>query len=213
MNNITLHGTLTNIQSSHNIDDIQYDSALLIVPRPKQQKEDIINIRFKKFSLPFEYREHSEVNIDLTGQVRSYSTKKPDGKNKVELYVFTYFDLPEQPLTIDAEHPVYNEVILDGRICKIEELRTTSTGKHNIHLILANNLIVSNGAKKLNSYIPCIAWGAVAKKLSKLSVNTPIQIEGELHSREYIKHLGGNEKEIRVAHECWIKDFKVLENI
>ena len=124
-----------------------------------------------------------------------------------------YFDLPEEPLTISCEAPTYNSVELDGRICKIDALRTTNTGKNNIHLILANNLIVSNGDKKLNSYIPCIAWGNTARQLSKLTVNTPIQIVGELHSREYIKHLDNNDIEIRVAHECLITDFKVLENI
>ena len=213
MNTIELHGHLTNIECSHNIDNIQYDRATLIVPRPKQQTDDIINLRFKKFTLPFEYRDITNVEIDLVGQLRSYSQRTANGKNKVELYVFTYFDLPENPLTNDCENPIYNHVELDGRICKIDTLRTTNTGKNNIHLILANNLIVSNGDKKLNSYVPCIAWGNIAKQLSKLTVNTPIQITGELHSREYIKHLDNNDSEIRVAHECLITDFKVLENI
>lgn len=211
MNNIRLHGTLTNIQSSHNIDDIQYDRATLIVPRPKQQTDDIINLRFKKFTLPFEYKDITNVEIDLIGQLRSYSQRTASGKNKVELYVFTYFDLPAEEF--NPINSVYNHVELDGRICKIDSLRTTNTGKNNIHLILANNLIVSNGDKKLNSYVPCIAWGNIAKQLSNLTVNTPIQITGELHSREYIKHLDNNDSEIRVAHECLITDFKVLENI
>lgn len=213
MNNITLHGTLTNIQTSHFIDDIQYDKATLIVPRKKQNKEDVINVRFKHFSLPREYT--TDTIIDIEGQVRSYSQKKPDGSNKVELYVFTYFDTPKLN-TVDTTDELYdktNTLQLDGRICKIDILRETSTGKHNIHLILANNLIVSNGSKKLNSYIPCIAWGTTAKKLSKLGVNTPIQITGELHSREYIKYFPNGEKEIRVAHECLITDFIVLETL
>lgn len=214
MNNIKLHGTLTNIQTSHTIDDIQYDKATLLVPRYKQNKEDVINIRFKHFSLPLEYQQYPTdcCQIDLVGQVRSYSQKKQDGSNKVELYVFTYFDLPERT-DEDIDYTVTNQLLLDGRICKIDDLRETSTGKHNIHLILANNIIVSNGLKKLNSYIPCIAWGTVAKRLSKLSVNTPISIDGELHSREYIKHFSDGSSEIRVAHECLIRDFTILETI
>ena len=47
-------------------------------------------------------------------------------KNKVDLYVFTYFDTPELD-TNDQE--VINEFELDGRICKIDTLRTTSDGK------------------------------------------------------------------------------------
>ena len=83
-------------------------------------------------------------------------------------------------------------------------------GKKNIHFILANNLIVSEGTKKLNSYIPCIAWGPVAERLSTLTVNTKLKLRGELHSREYKKTLPDGSFEFRVAHECLVKDFEIL---
>ena len=98
----------------------------------------------------------------------------------------------------------------DGRVCKIEELRQTRSGRNNIHLIVANNLIVSEGSKKLNSYIPCIGWGDVAVELSKLKVNTPIKIYGALHSREYRKTFEDGSFEIRVAHECVIDSFELI---
>ena len=158
-------------------------------------REDLINIRFKKFSNP--YNEGQE--ISLSGNLRSYSSKLENGKNKVDLYVFTYFDLPSLN---DNDQEDINSVEIDGRICKIEELRTTRNGKRNVHFILANNLIVSEGTKKLNSYIPCIAWGALADEISSLTVNTQIKLKGELHSREYQKVLPNGESEIRVAHEC-----------
>lgn len=202
MNNIVLKGLLTNIQPSHEINNIEFCKANLLVNRV-DGKEDLINLRFKKFSNP--YQENQE--ITLSGNVRSYSTKLENGKNKVDLYVFTYFDQP--PLNADCQEDI-NLLTIDGRICKIEDLRTTRSGKHNVHLILANNLIVSDGAKKLNSYIPCIAWGNEAIALSTLPINTQLKIVGELHSREYKKTLEDGSFEIRVAHECVIKSFEIL---
>lgn len=202
MNDIRLKGILKNIQSSHTIQGIEFDKATLIVPRDNG-KEDAINIRFKKYSNP--YQEDQEISI--YGNVRSYSTKVDDGKNKVELYVFTYFDLPDLD---DNDQEYGNNFEVDGRICKIEAPRKTKDGKTNIHLILANNLIVSDGTKRLNSYIPCIAWGSIAKQLSNCSVNDKIKVRGELHSREYKKTLEDGSFEFRVAHECVISEVELV---
>ena len=200
MNTIKLKGILTNISSSHEIGGVEFCKANLLVKRV-DGREDLINIRFKKFSNP--YDEGQE--ISLSGNLRSYSSKLENGKNKVDLYVFTYFDLPS--LNANDQEDI-NAVEIDGRICKIEELRTTRNGKRNVHFILANNLIVSEGTKKLNSYIPCIAWGALADEISSLTVNTQIKLKGELHSREYQKVLPNGESEIRVAHECVVTSVK-----
>lgn len=202
MNTIKLKGILKNIEFSHMIQDIEFNKAQIVVKRDNG-KEDCLNLRFKKYSNPYE----EDREISLSGNIRSYSTKLEDGRNKVDLYVFTYFDIPE-PNENDEEE--INSVLVDGRICKIEALRTTKTGKHNVHFILANNLIVSDGSKKLNSYIPCIAWGKEADFISTLPIDTKIQIHGELHSREYKKTLDNGEFEFRVAHECVVKDYELL---
>jgi primosomal replication protein N len=198
MNKITLNGQIRNIQPSHNIKNIEYEQADIVSTRDNG-KEDIISIKYKKYSN--KYKDGDK--IDLTGNVRSYSQKLPDGKNKVSLYVFTYFDIPEELKT--------NHLELDGRICKIEPIRTTKSGKQNIHFLLANNLIIEETNQKLNSYLPCIAWGTVAKALSKLKVNDKIVITGELHSREYKKMLNETEFEYRVCHECYVQSFEVIE--
>lgn len=202
MNNIRLKGIITNIEPSHVIQGIEFNRANLIVHR-EDGKEDSLNIRFKKFSNPYENNQE----IALSGNVRSYSSKLEDGKNKVELYVFTYFDQPELN---EYDQEETNRLDIDGRICKIDPLKITRNGKKNVHFILANNLIVSDGTKKLNSYIPCIAWGPVAEQLAELSVNTQLKVVGELHSREYKKHLPDGTFEFRVAHECVVKEFEVV---
>lgn len=200
MNDIILKGHIKDIEHSHDIEDIEFSKAKLIVKR-STGAEDIINLRFKSFSNS--YRENDL--IEIKGNIRSYSYKVDENNNKVIIYVFTYFD------KIEDEIDQNNYGQLDGRICKINSLRTTRTGKHNIHFILANNIISGNNAKRLNSYIPCIAWGKTAKKLSELDVNTKLKVTGELHSREHKKiHDDGN-VEIRVAHEFLVTDYEVLD--
>ena len=104
----------------------------------------MINLKFKRFSNP--YKENDE--IELIGNVRTYS-QKFENKNKVDVYVFTYFDKP------DEEVESANYVELDGRICKKGELRKTQTGKDVLDFIVANNL--KSETQSLNCYIPCVA--------------------------------------------------------
>lgn len=127
-----------------------------------------------------------------------------EDKNKVNIYVYTYFDVPDENQQYD------NVFVISGRICKLEPMRILENDKNNIHFILANN-IITNGVK-LNSYLPCIAWGKCAKQISKLKKNDNIIITGELRSREYKKPLEDNQFEIRVAHELLVTDFKVLND-
>lgn len=202
MNKIILKGIIRNIQYSHNIGDIEYNKADLIVSR--DGREDILSLRFKKFSN--HYTEGQE--IELVGNIRSYSQKLDDGKNKITLYVFTYFDIPE---VNENDEEIINEFNIDGRICKIEELRTTAGGKHNIHFILANNIITADGKQKINNYIPMVAWGKEAIAISKLHVNNKLEIKGQMHSRLYNKVLENNEIEIRTAHEGVVLNYKVVE--
>lgn len=195
MNNISLRGVLRNIRPSHTIKDIEFEKAEMVVKR-KDGKEDVLNVRFKKFSNKYE----DGKEVELLGNVRSYSKQVGD-KNKVEIYVFTYFDSPTEQLETS------NSCEIDGRICKMDSLRTTSNGKTNLHFILANNLIVGDSSQKLNSYIPCIVWGKLAKEMSSLKVNDKVCVKGELHSREYKKTLENGDIEVKVAHELLVTDF------
>ena len=191
MNEIKLCGTIRNIEYSHSIGDIDYDKANLIVQR-ENGIDDIVSLRFKKFSNTYKDGD----TVSLIGNVRSYSKQLLDGKNKVDIYVFTYFDSPE-------EDDVTNSFVIDGRICKIEGVRILPNGKKNIHFIVANNLVTGDG-KKLNSYLPCIAWGKTAQEISNMRVNDIVQISGKLQSREYKKYISDDDFEIRIAHELYV---------
>lgn len=196
MNYVKLKGVLRNIQFSHSINNTEYDKADIVVKR-ENSEDDVLSLVFKKFSN--HYTEDQEV--ELEGHVRSYSKKLEDGKNKVEIYVFTYFDRPQDD---DEDN---NVVELDGRICKMEQLRVTKSGKHTVHFTLANNIISADGTKKINNYIPCVAWGNLAKELSKLKVSDRIELKGNLHSRLYKKKINDSEIELKTAHEVLILDY------
>ena len=148
MNYIGLRGRIRNIQYSHTINDTEYDKADLIVKR-ENGEDDIISLCFKKFSNS--YKENQD--IELRGHIRSYSHKNNEDKNKVDIYVFTYFDLPDDEDDIEE----INVAEIDGRVCKVDKLRITKNGKHNMHFILANNIINKEKNQKINNYIPCVA--------------------------------------------------------
>ena len=189
MNFIYLKGIIKNIRYSHTIQGTVFNKADLIVKR-SDGKEDLLVIKFKEFSL--NYNEDKE--IELIGNIRSFS-QQHNGKNKVDIYVFSYLD------RVEEEFQSTNIAKLEGKICKKDSLRTTPSGKHYIHYIVANNILVE-GDQKLNSYIPCVAWGKVAKDIdANYNVNDNIHIEGQLQSREYKKPLPDNGVELRVAHE------------
>ena len=199
MNKVLLKGHIRNIQDSHQIGDIQYSQAQLIVPRD-DNKEDIINVKFKKFT--FEGKEGDLVSLE--GNLRTYSQKLED-KNKVSLYVYTYFDIPDLDEYEDLkEKETFNYVELDGFICKKSEARKTKNGKDIIDFIIANNLETST--KMLNCYIPSVTWGKNAKKVNEMKIGDKITVKGRLQSREYKKYISDTEYEIRVAYELSIAE-------
>jgi primosomal replication protein N len=194
MNSIYLRGMIKNIKYSHTIDGTVFNKADMIVKRP-DGREDLVILKFKEFSLT--YKEDSEV--ELMGNIRSFSQKVND-KNKVDIYVFSYFD------TVEDCFEDTNKALIDGKICKKDSLRKTTSGKHYIHYIVANNIVTEDG-QKLNSYIPCVAWGKLAKEIeNNYNVGDGVTIEGRLQSREYKKRLSDEEIEIRMAHELATKE-------
>ena len=50
MNNIVLRGYLRDIEYSHNIGDIEYEKANLICPNSGGKDDDIISLRYKKYT-------------------------------------------------------------------------------------------------------------------------------------------------------------------
>lgn len=196
MNKVILRGYLRDIEYSHSIGDIEYEKANLICPSTCGREDDIISLKYKKYSNKYKEGDF----LELEGNLRSYSTSN-GGKNSVQIYVFTYFDSPEIISMYNTE--------IDGRICKIDELKTTKYNKPYLHFTLANNIFTND--KKINNYIPCTCYGDMAEELSKLGVNTRISICGEFHSHCYKKYITKDDFEYRVAHEVLIKKYEIME--
>ena len=115
MNKIILKGMIRNIEHSHNVKEIEYQKAELIVPRTDGE-DDVLDLKFKRYA-----NQYTEGQIVwLQGNVRSYSQKLDTGKNKVELYVFTYFDIPDVG---KDDQELINQFQLDGKVCKVDKLR------------------------------------------------------------------------------------------
>lgn len=186
MNKIILQGIIKDIKFSHYIKDIEYYKAT-IISRRENNKEDIIPIKFKRFCNKYNEGE----NINIVGNVRTFSEQDEQGQNHVHLYVFTYFDEPEIENT--------NMVFLDGKICKKGELRKTKNGVDVIDFIVANNL-KSDANQTFNTYLPIVAWGKQAKEISKLNIGDYINIEGHFTSRTYKKPTKEG-FDIKIAYE------------
>ena len=189
---------MRNIRHSHTIDGTSFNRADLVVSTG-DGRDNVIVVKFKEFSAS----PKEEQEVELTGNIRSFSTKVED-KNKVDIYVFSYLD------RVDEEYDTSNKAILDGKICKKDTLRQTSKGKHYIHFTVANNIITNDG-QKINSYIPCTAWGKMAKEISEdYCVGDGVSIDGQLRSRHYKKKHPNNEVEIKIAHELNVDKIQKL---
>ena len=201
MNEISLRGYIKDIKPSHTIGNMEYDKAFLVVD--SNGIEDVVPLCFKHSS-----NKNKEGDlVELKGNLRSYSMKGADGKNKVDIYVFTYFDIPENNIINDEE--INNIINIDGRICKLNDIRQHDNGSVSINFLLANNIFTKNSNKKLNSYIPIVCWGETARLISSLSVGTQIKVSGAFHSRTYKKYINDN-LEIRVAYEVVANSVSII---
>ena len=189
MNEIKLKGKISNIEFSHIINNIEYQKADLIVPK-ENGEHDIIPLRFKSSS---NIGYVNEQQIVLDGNIRSYSQRLDNGKNRVNIYVFTYLD-PTEDLDID------NYFQVDGRVCKVDKLRQNGNSSR-FQFILANNIISNNNKQKLNNYLPVVLYGELAKEASTLKVSDKVLIKGQLHSRSYKKVDHNGNVSLRVAIE------------
>lgn len=198
MNQIRIEeGIVTDISFSHKIKDVNYNQ-MLVLTKNSNGKESIIPIKYKEFDNSL-YSVGSRVSC--YGELRTYSTKL-DGKNKVSIFVSTNFKDTDSLFDDDIELCCTSTVV-DGVICSIQPLRVLGSGKCNIHFILKNTIEIDD--HKYNSYIPCIAWGSLAKVISNLPVGQAILIkDGELRSREYVKRTETGD-EIKLCHELYIK--------
>ena len=146
--------------------------------------EDRLNLTLRKELLP---AAASGGKLAVTGELRSFNNHKGDGP-KLVLTVFV-----RELASWDGED--LNRVRLMGTLCRPPKLRSTPLGREITDLMLA----VSRRCGR-SDYLPCICWGALARRAERWDTGQRLQLEGRLQSREYSK-LTEAGYETRTAYE------------
>ena len=134
---------------------------------------DVLNIVLRRGQLAaVEAAERSRIAV--TGELRSFNNRRGEGA-KLVLTVLA----KEIALT---DGPDENRVTLTGTLCKAPNPRVTPMGRDICDLMLAVNRHYGR-----SDYLPCICWGALARRAERWSVGTRLHLEGRFQSRRYIK--------------------------
>ena len=147
-------------------------------------------------------RDYTGEYIMVNGQFRSYN-RHEEQKNRLVLSVFVR-ELEFIDEELDGAKT--NSIFLDGYICKLPVYRKTPLGREIADLLLAVNRPYGK-----SDYIPCICWGRNARYASAFEVGGHVLIWGRIQSREYMKRIGENETEKRVAYEVSVSKLEYME--
>ena len=131
--------------------------------------------------------------VTIIGQLRSYN-QYIDGASRLILTVFA-----KDIIFADTQEGFLNFIALKGHICKPPIYRTTPFGRE-----IADILLAVNRAFRKSDYIPCIAWGRLARYAQNLSMGDMISISGRMQSRIYEKTLPDGSVVEKTAYEVSI---------
>ena len=134
--------------------------------------------------------------VTVQGQLRSFNNKSGVGAR-------LGIDLFARSVTAGGEY--CNHIELSGTVCKAPTLRRTPLGREICDVILAVNRRYGRA-----DYLPCIAWGAIARETAALTVGSPMALVGRLQSRTYSKALEGGCEE-RIAYEVSVSKIDYME--
>lgn len=127
--------------------------------------------------------------VSVVGQFRSYN-KLEGERSRLLLTAFVRDVVSED----EIQNP--NQIDICGYICKQPVYRTTPFKRE-----ICDVLLAVNRAYNKSDYIPCILWGRNARFVQSLPVGTKISVSGRIQSRKYVKNLGDDKSEERVAYE------------
>ena len=161
---------------SHENHGVGYHTFPLAVRRLSGQEDTVNVIAAREALAACPVREGEELEIE--GAVRSFNNKSGQGSR----LVITLFARELRPGA--GEHA--NDLQLAGVLCKPPVLRRTPLGREICDLMLAVNRKYGRA-----DYLPCIAWGALARRCGALSVGDGVRLAGRLQSRGYTKIKNG----------------------
>lgn len=137
--------------------------------------------------------------LRLIGEIRTHN-KLTEGKSRHYTVMYVKEIKEENQATND------NNVELEGVICRPPVYRETPFGRE-----ICDFMIAINRSCNRSAYIPCIAWGMTARKVSALEVGTMVTMHGRFQSREYTKQLQNGQQETRTTHEVSCKYVNVVK--
>ena len=137
--------------------------------------------------------------VEVQGEVRSFNNRTGPGSR----LVITLFARSVAPT---REEPA-NQLTLAGVLCKPPILRRTPLGREICDLMLAVNRKYGRA-----DYLPCIAWGALARRCGGLEVGDGLRLEGRLQSRIYQKVVEGVVQD-RTAFEISVMRLEPVEPV
>ena len=135
--------------------------------------------------------------VEVQGEVRSFNNRTGPGSR----LVITLFARSVAPT---REEPA-NQLTLAGVLCKPPILRRTPLGREICDVMLAVNRKYGRA-----DYLPCIAWGALARRCGGLEVGDGLRLEGRLQSRIYQKVVEGVVQD-RTAFEISVMRLEPVE--
>ena len=187
-NKLQLTGTITQEPVySHEVFGEGFYETMITVPRLSDQTDTIpLTISDRLIS-----RNGIEVGdkVSIVGQFRSYN-KLEGEKSRLLLTAFVRDVVDES----EIENP--NQIDICGYICKQPVYRTTPFKRE-----ICDVLLAVNRAYNKSDYIPCILWGRNARFVQTLPIGSKISVSGRIQSRKYVKNLGDDKVEERVAYE------------
>lgn len=133
----------------------------------------------------------------VRGELRSFNNKSGVGSRLV-ISVFA-----RELVFEDGEDA--NLVELTGTLCKTPNIRVTPMGREICDLMLAVNRRYGR-----SDYLPCIAWGMLAREVAEWAVGDRVTLSGRIQSRRYIKLGEGGEQLEKVAFEVSISEAERL---
>lgn len=195
-NQAALQGTATAApQPSHSSHGVVYYLFPLSVRR-LSGTADVLNV-----VIPEGLLNHCPIEVGreyrLTGEIRSFNNRSGVGNR----LVITFFARTAAP----AQGEDQNDLELTGVLCKAPVLRRTPLGREICDLLLAVNRRYGRA-----DYLPCIAWGSLARSCTRLQVGDTVHMTGRLQSRVYHKQTGSHTEE-RTAYEVSILELDAPE--
>ncbi len=194
-NRITLHGRAEAAPEASHVNHGETYYRFPLVSCRLSGAEDQLNIIVpERLLLSCPVGAGDEVSV--WGEVRSFNNKSGVGSRLVITV------LARELRREQAEDE--NTLRLTGTLCKKPVYRRTPLGRDICDMMLAVNRRYGR-----TDYLPCIAWGTLARRCGELEVGDALGLDGRLQSRIYTKRLQ-EESQQRTAFEISVMTMEVL---